>query len=180
MNIDNIESIDFVFENCEYIKIPIENFKSLEIEKENNDSYSLSCIIEGVDKIQEHTLYKEYSSPFQRIANYNDITSIEIKYKNGDIDTLYMIWEGDYSNFYQKSRLLRFNKIKIDINKEVKQTKIKRNIGKKAMEMLDYIYQDVDVNSCSDCVYCKDCKKMKENKDIDICDMLYFLSQDID
>lgn len=44
------------------------------------------------------------------------------------------------------------------------------------MEILDYIYQDVDVNSCSNCVYCEDCKKMKQNKDIDICDVLYFLS----
>ena len=174
-NIDNIESIGFVFENCEYMIIPIENFKSLGIKKEG-DCYSLFCIIEGVDKITQDTLYEEYSSPFQRIANYNDITSIEIKYKDGNIDNLYMIWEGEYSNFYQESCLLRFNKIKIDINKEIKQTKIKRNISKKATKILDYIYQDVDVNSCSDCAYYEDCKKMKQNKDIDVCDVLYFLS----
>lgn len=171
----DIESIDFIFENCEYMRIPIESFKSLEIEKANDDSYSLSCVIEGVDKIQD-SLYKKYFNPFQRIVDYDDITSIEIRYKNGDINNLYMIWEGDYSNFYQESCLLKFNKIKIDINKEVKQTKIKRNIGEKAMEMLDYIYQDVDVNSCNDCVYYEDCKKMKQNKDIDVCDVLYFLS----
>lgn len=171
----DIESIDFIFENCEYMRIPIESFKSLEIEKANDDSYSLSCIIEGVDKIQD-SLYKEYSNPFQRIVNYDDITSIEIRYKNGDINNLYMIWEGDYSNFYQESRLLRFNKIKIDINKEVKQAKVKRNIGEKAIKILDYIYQDVDVNFCNNCVYYEDCKKMKQNKDIDVCDVLYFLS----
>ena len=44
------------------------------------------------------------------------------------------------------------------------------------MEMLDYIYQDTGVNFCNDCVYHEDCKKMKQNKDIDICDVLYFLS----
>jgi hypothetical protein len=171
----NIESIDFIFENCEYMRIPIESFKSLEIEKANDDSYSLSCIIEGVDKIQD-SLYKEYFNPFQRIVDYDDITSIEIRYKNGDINNLYMIWEGDYSNFYQESRLLRFNKIKININKEVKQAKVKRNIGEKAIKILDYIYQDTGVNFCNDCVYHEDCKKMKQNKDIDICDVLYFLS----
>lgn len=176
-NIDNIESIDFIFENCEYISIPIENFKSLEIEKAG-DYYSLSCIIEGVDKIiLEYPLYEGYSNPFQRIANYNDITSIEIKYKDGNIENLYMIWEGEYSNNYQDSHLLKFNKIKIDINKEVKQTKIKRDIAKSATKILDYIYQDIGINDCSDCVYCENCKKMRRNKDIDVCDVLYFLSK---
>lgn len=171
----DIKSIDFIFENCETMRIPIESFKSLEIEKANDDSYSLSCIIEGVDKIQD-SLYKEYFNPFQRIVDYDDITSIEIRYKNGDVNNLYMIWEGDYSNFYQESYLLRFNKIKININEKVKQAKIKRNIGEKAIKILDYIYQDVDVNFCNDCVYYEDCKKMKQNKDIDVCDVLYFLS----
>ena len=171
----DIKSIDFIFENCEYMRIPIESFKSLEIEKANDDSYSLSCIIEGVDKIQD-SLYKEYFNPFQRIVDYDDITSIEIRYKNGDVNNLYMIWEGDYSNFYQESYLLRFNKIKININEKVKQAKIKRNIGEKAIKILDYIYQDIGVNFCNDCVYHEDCKKMKQNKDIDICDVLYFLS----
>jgi hypothetical protein len=171
----DIKSIDFVFENCETMRIPIESFKSLEIEKANDDSYSLSCIIEGVDKIQD-SLYKEYFNPFQRIVDYDDITSIEIRYKNGDVNNLYMIWEGDYSNFYQESCLLKFNKIKININEKVKQAKIKRNIGEKAIKILDYIYQDIDVNFCNDCVYYEDCKKMKQNKDMDVCDVLYFLS----
>ena len=52
MNIDNIESIDFVFENCESMRIPIENFKSLGIRKVG-DYYSLFCIIEGIDNITE-------------------------------------------------------------------------------------------------------------------------------
>lgn len=179
MNMDNIEFIDLIFENCEYMRIPIENFKSLEIEKVNDDCcYSLSCIIEGVDKIieQEHVLYEKYSSPFQRIVNYDDITYIEIRYKNGDMNKLYMIWEGDCSNSYQESHLVKFNKIKININEEVKQAKIKRNLGEKAIEILDYIYQDIGINSCSDCACYEDCKKIKQDKDVDICDILYFLS----
>ena len=180
MDINNIEFIDFIFENCEGIRVPIENFKSLEIEKVDDYYYSLSCTIEGVDKIiQEYTLYEGYSNPFQRIANYNDITKIEIKYKNGNIGNLYMIWEGEYSNSYQESHLLKFNKIRIEINKEVKQTKIKRDIAERATEILDYIYQDIGIDDCSDCVYRENCKKMKRDKDIDICDILYFLSKTI-
>lgn len=177
MNINNIESIDFIFENCESMRIPIENFKSLEIEKVGEYYYSLSCIIEGVDKIIQDALYEAYSNPFQRIRENNDITCIEIKYKNGNIGNLHMIWEGEYSNFYQESYLLKFNKIKIDINKEVKQAKIKRDIAERATKILDYIYQDIGINDCSDCVYCENCKKMNKNKDIDICDVLYFLSK---
>ena len=93
MNIDNIESIDFVFENCESMRIPIENFKSLGIRKVG-DYYSLFCIIDGIDNITEYTLYAEHLTPFQRIFEYNDITSIEIRYKNRNIDNLNVIWEG--------------------------------------------------------------------------------------
>ena len=175
MNIDNIESIDFVFDNCESMRIPIENFKSLGIRKVG-DYYSLFCIIEGIDNITEYTLYEEHLTPFQRIFEYNDITSIEIRYKNRNIDNLNVIWEGYNSNSYQESYLLRFNKIRIEINEEVKQTKIKRDIGEKTIEILDCIYQDMGINSCSDCIYYEDCKKMKKDKDIDICDVLHFLS----
>ena len=41
----DIESIDFIFENCEYMRIPIESFKSLEIEKANDDFYSANVLL---------------------------------------------------------------------------------------------------------------------------------------
>lgn len=174
MNINNIESINFIFENCESVRIPIENFKSLKIEKEG-DCYSMSSIIEGIDNITEYTLYEKHLNPFQRIFEYNDITSMEIKYKNGNIDNLNMIWEGGNSNFYQESYLLRFNKIRIEINEEVKQTKIKRDIGEKAIEILDCIHQDMGINSCSDCCYKSDCDKLRAYNNINICTILILM-----
>ena len=177
MNINNIESINFIFENCESVRIPIENFKSLKIEKEG-DCYSMSSIIEGIDNITEYTLYEEHLTPFQRIFEYNDITSIEIRYKNRNIDNLNVIWEGYNSNSYQESYLLRFNKIRIEINEEVKQTKMKREAGKKAIEILDILYQDFAIDTCSDCCYKSDCDKLrKNNNDITICDVLELMQK---
>ena len=172
MNIDNIESIDFVFENCESMRIPIENFKSLGIRKVG-DYYSLFCIIEGIDNITEYTLYEEHLTPFQRIFEYNDITSIEIRYKNRNIDNLNVIWEGYNSNSYQESYLLRFNKISININEENVMKKMRSRCGAKADKILDIIYQDFAIDTCSDCCYKSDCDKLrKNNNDITICDVL--------
>lgn len=175
-NIKDIKAITFVCENCEYVEIPIENFTKLNISKVDNEYYNFECIIEGIDNIDYRSFTNDLS-PFNRLSMSDDIVKIELEYLKGTIKLIQPIWEGtDTTNYCQESCLLKFNKIKIDINKEVKQTKIKRNIGKKAVEILDYIYQDIDVNFCNDCVYYEDCKKMKQNKDIDICDVLYFLS----
>lgn len=175
-NIKEIKSVTFVCENCEYVEIPIENFTKLNISKVDNEYYNFECIIEGMDNIEYHSFTNDFS-PFNRLSMSDDIVRIELELIDGTIKLIRPVWKGtDFNNYCQESCLLKFNKIKIDINKEVKQTKIKRNIGEKAMEMLDYIYQDVDVNFCNDCVYHEDCKKMKQNKDIDVCDVLYFLS----
>lgn len=178
-NIKEIKLVTFVCENCEFIKIPIENFTKLDLTKVDNKYYNLECIIEGMDNIEYHSFTNDFS-PFNRLSMSDDIVRIELEFKNGTIKLIRPVWEGtDFNNYCQESCLLKFNKIKIDINKEVKQIKIKRNIGEKAMEMLDYIYQDIGIDSCNDCAYCEPCKKMKQNKDVDVCDILYFLSQDI-
>ena len=178
-NIKEIKLVTFVFENCDYVEIPIENFTKLNISKVDNEYYNFECIIEGMDNIEYHSFTNDLS-PFNRLSMSDDIVRIELEFKNGTIKLIRPVWEGtDFNNYCQESCLLKFNKIKIDINKEVKQIKIKRNIGEKAMEMLDYIYQDIGIDSCNDCAYCEPCKKMKQNKDVDVCDILYFLSQDI-
>lgn len=175
-NIKEIKSVTFVCENCEYVEIPIENFTKLNISKVDNEYYNFECIIEGMDNIEYHSFTNDFS-PFNRLSMSDDIVRIELELIDGTIKLIRPVWEGtDFNNYCQESCLLKFNKIKIDINKEVKQIKIKRNIGEKAMEMLDYIYQDIGIDSCNDCAYCEPCKKMKQNKDVDVCDVLYFLS----
>lgn len=175
----DIKSVTFVCENCEVIKIPIENFIKLNISKVDNEYYNFECVIKKIDNI-EYRSFTNDLSPFNRLSMSDDIVRIELELIDGTIKLIRPVWEGtDFNNYCQESCLLKFNKIKIDINKEVKQIKIKRNIGEKAMEMLDYIYQDIGIDSCNDCAYCEPCKKMKQNKDVDVCDILYFLSQDI-
>lgn len=175
-NIKEIKNVTFILENCEYVTVPVKNFTKLDLTKVDNEYYNFECIIEGIDNIDYRSFTNDLS-PFNRLSMFDDIVKIELEFKNGTIKLIRPVWEGtDFNNYCQESYLLRFNKIKININEKVKQAKIKRNIGEKAIKILDYIYQDVDVNFCNDCVYYEDCKKMKQNKDIDVCDVLYFLS----
>lgn len=173
MNIDNIKSIDFVFENCETMRIPIENFKSLEIEKVNDDSYSLSCIIEGMDNI-EYSPFTNDLSPFNRLSMSDDITSIELEFKNGTIKLIQLVWEGtDTTNYCQISSMISWNKISINIDKENTIKKMKEQCANKADKILDILYQDFAINRCSECCYKEDCDKLrKNNNDITICDVL--------
>lgn len=171
MNIDNIKSIDFVFENCETMRIPIENFKNLEIEKVD-DEYSLSCIIEKMDNIEYHS-FSNILNPFDRLT-FNDVTSVELEFTNETKKSIQPVWKGAYSiNYCQITHMISWNKISISINEENVIKKMKEQCANKADEILDILYQDFVIDSCSDCCYKSDCDKLrKNNNDITICDVL--------
>lgn len=177
MNIDNIKSIDFVFENCETMRISIENFKNLEIEKVD-DEYSLSCIIEGMDNIEYHSFTNDLS-PFNRLSMSDDIASIELEFKNGTIKLIQLVWEGtDTTNYCQISHVISWNKISISINKENTIKKMKEQCADKADKILDILYQDFAINRCSNCCYKEDCEDLrKNNNDVTICDILELMQK---
>lgn len=131
-NIKEIKNVTFILENCEYITVPIEDFLKLDLTEVDNEYYNFECIIEGMDNIEYHSFTNDFS-PFNRLSMSDDIVRIELELIDGTIKLIRPVWEGtDFNNYCQESCLLKFNKIKIDINKEVKQTKIKRNIGEKS------------------------------------------------
>ena len=177
MNIDNIKSIDFVFENCETMRISIENFKNLEIEKVD-DEYSLSCIIEGMDNIEYHSFTNDLS-PFNRLSMSDDIASIELEFKNGTIKLIQLVWEGtDTTNYCQISHVISWNKISISINKENVMEKMKAQCADKANRILDILYQDFAINTCTNCCYKTDCENLrKNNNDVTICDILELMQK---
>lgn len=175
-NIKEIKCVTFVCENCEIIKIPVENFTKLDISKVDNEYYSLSCTIEGIDNIEYHSFTNDLS-PFNRLSMSDDIVKIELEFTNGTIKLIQLVWEGtDNTNYCQISHVISWNKISISINEENVMKRMKKQCANKADEILDILYQDFAINTCNDCVYYEDCKKMKQNKDIDVCDVLYFLS----
>lgn len=172
-NIKEIKSVTFVCENCETIRMPIENFTKLDISKVDNEYYSLSCTIEGIDNI-EYRSFTNDLSPFNRLSMSDDIVKIELEYLNGTIKLIQPVWEGTgITNYCQISHMISWNKISISINEENVMKRMKKQCANKADEILDILYQDFAINTCSNCYYKPDCDKLrKNNNDITICDIL--------
>lgn len=173
MNIDNIKSIDFVFENCETMRIPIESFTKLDISKVDDEYYSLSCIIEGIDNI-EYCSFSNDLSPFNRLSMSDDIVKIELEFTDGIKKSIQPVWKGTYSvNYCQISHAISWNKISIAICEENVMKRMKAQCANKADEILNILYQDFVIDSCSDCCYKPDCDKLRKNNNgIDICAIL--------
>ena len=171
-NIKEIKSVTFILENCEVVKIPIENFTKLDFIKVDNEYYDFECVIEKIDNI-EYIPFSNNLNPFDRLT-FNDITSIELEFTDGIKKTIHPVWKGTYSiNYCQISHVISWNKISISINEGNMMKKMKVQCADKADEILDILYQDFAIDTCSDCCYKSDCDKLrKNNNDITICTIL--------
>lgn len=172
-NIKEIKSVTFVCENCEFIKIPIENFTKLDLTKVDNEYYNFECIIEGIDNI-EYRSFTNDLSPFNRLSMSDDIVRIELEFKNGIKNSIQPYWKGtDFNNYCQISHVISWNEISISINEENMMKRMKAQCANKADRILNILYQDFAINRCSECCYKPDCDKLrKNNNDITICDVL--------
>lgn len=114
----NIKAIEFVFENCECLTVDSKYIGDLLIE-----GFETKVRRFGVNAIREYTsceridliIYKDGNltsesygdkcSVFDRILNWNDITSIYLKYEDNTEQEIFVPWEGenDYSNEAQSS-----------------------------------------------------------------------------
>lgn len=172
-NIKEIKNVTFILENCEYITVPIRNFLKLNLTEVDNEYYNLECVIKKMDNI-EYRPFTNDLSPFNRLSMSDDITSIELEFKNGTIKLIQLVWEGtDTTNYCQISHVISWNKISISINKENVMEKMKAQCANKADKMLDILHQDFVIDTCSDCCYKSDCEDLrKNNNDVTICDIL--------
>lgn len=121
----DIESIDIIFENCDYVNIPADHILYLYFDKITRQ-ISTDTILQIIDmQVAETTVIYLKESAFDietwlsseqdkillkdRILNFNDITSIEIHYndKNKTGDNIYINWGGndDYNNPNQHTSL---------------------------------------------------------------------------
>ena len=176
-NIKEIKSVTFILENCEFIKIPIENFTKLDILKVDNEYYNFECVIEKLDNIEYHP-FSNILNPFQRLT-FNDITSIELEFTDGTKKSIQPVWKGmNTFNYCQINHMISWDKISICICEENMMKKMRSKCGAKADRILDIIYQDFSIDSCSDCCYKLDCDKLrKNNNDITICDVLELMQK---
>ena len=172
-NIKEIKSVTFVCENCEFIKIPIENFTKLDLTKVDNKYYNLECIIEGMDNIEYHSFTNDFS-PFNRLSMSDDIVRIELELIDGTEHSVQPYWKGtDFINYCQISHMISWNKISIAINEENMMKKMKEQCADKANRILNILYQDFAIESCNNCYYRTDCEDLRKNNNgIDICAIL--------
>ena len=171
-NIKDIKCVTFVCENCESMRIPIENFTKLNISKVDNEYYNFECIIEKIDNI-EYRSFTNDLSPFNRLSMSDDIVRIEFKLINGTIKLIQPVWKGtDFINYCQISHVISWNEISISINEENMMKRMKEQCANKADEILDILYQDFVIDTCSDCCYKPDCDKLHVDNNITICDIL--------
>ena len=154
IELNNIKSIDILFENCECIKVPVECFKEFNIEidntieKEEIDNFnanlkSLKCKIIDKGNIYYLKTYKNNTtSPLSRIINYNDITAIYLyDYEDNRIE-LRTPWDGDCNNNYnQHLKVLSHKEIELHIAENSKEY-----ILEEALDELKDGYIIIDAN----------------------------------
>ncbi|XZH34265.1 hypothetical protein ACSW8L_16210 (plasmid) [Clostridium perfringens] len=134
VNTKDLLGIELIFENCEGMFIPVESFTDLYIQDGEINTY-----INLSDKIE----YKGFdnSTPLQRINKYNDIVSLNLIYKDEDIEYKLLWWEDPNpyimtdNNRCQTSELISYNKLHLEISKNVLRREI-QSIKDKAAQLL--------------------------------------------
>ncbi|MFY8262995.1 hypothetical protein ACOT7R_08865 [Clostridium perfringens] len=137
INTKDLLGIDLGFENCEGMFIPIEALDNLYIKNGEINTYIT---------LHPNIAYKGYigESPLERIHKFNDITSINLIYKNNDIKYDLLWWENpnpyimEQENKYQKSQLISWNRLHLEISKDVLKKEI-QSMKEQATKLLDQI-----------------------------------------
>ena len=168
----DVKYVTFVLENCEYVKIPIENFTTLDINVSSHEGASLECVIESMNDIEYHSFANNWS-PFERLTSFNDIASIELEFTDNTKKSIQPFWRGtDTTNYCQIGHMVTWDKISIIINEENVMKKMKNHCANKADRILETIYSDFTIDSCGDCCYKADCDKLRAENNTNICDIL--------
>lgn len=133
INTKDLLGIDLGFENCEGMFIPVEALDNLYIKDGEINTY-----IYLNEKIEYKGFYDDLT-PLQRIKHMNDITSVNLIYKDKDIEyqtVWYNAWEQE--NRYQTSELISWNKLHLEISKDVLRKEI-QSMKDQATQLLEQI-----------------------------------------
>lgn len=125
-----VESITFVFENCEFIEIPMKyvglfyinditsNIKRFALNSVKKIDVAKELFIEIFSEGDEK--YNRYckSGKFERILQYRDIVYVEIKYSDGNVDTIYVDYDGDMQNQNQNNYLSKLGNLYVSVSRK--------------------------------------------------------------
>lgn len=124
MENSEIKSVEFVFENCESVEIPVEcfiesDFKDLKTVNGIVTFESFKCVIKDNDNIKYSSGGFDNKTPIQRINYYNDITNIYINYTDNSYIQIKCPWYDvdsySESNDFQYSNIQTQNTIELCI-----------------------------------------------------------------
>lgn len=143
----NVKRVDLVFENCEVISLSNDMFKALIFDDiveqktvncyqyENGENQSNKCCkymtIDINQKGYEQKMEWEGITLEERLKRGNDITYINLIYKDNSEERIYVIWneENDFNNKYQ--RVFRIDEDTISVVIENNNTEITLYAGDK-------------------------------------------------
>ena len=125
-----VESITFVFENCEsiefsmkyvglfYINDITQNIKRFALNSVKKIDVAKELFIEIFSEGDEK--YNRYCTcgKFERLLQYRDIVYVDIKYDDGHVDTIYVDYDGDMQNMYQDNYLSKLGNLYISISRK--------------------------------------------------------------
>ena len=142
----------------------------------NIGTHKDSFAIDNADKDSGiSNIYAPFTGIIKKIYQ-NDANEVwlestdKVEYPDGTKESMRPIWKGTNTiNYCQISHMISWNKISISICEENVMKRMRSRCGAKADRILDIIYQDFSIDSCSDCCYKPDCDKLrKNNNDITI------------
>ena len=130
-----LSHVEIVFENVDFVTIKTSNIEQLSIENISESKHlynqhitnSLKCeqlhlVLKNQCKNQKTYFQENYeedsSTLFLRMLKYNDIVNIELHYKNGTQETIYVPYDGNEENKNQKTYIDEQDNLVVEINKE--------------------------------------------------------------
>lgn len=180
IDLNNVESVEFVLENCEYITIPKGCFKSLKLTECKNEEYELECKIEGMDDIVYSSFRPLKQSPLERLNEYNDIVRLEITYIDDSTETFNLVWLDWHGcdNDFQTTSMASYKELDISVKVDNKNKFIKNKCDNDVMSIFNNIGYDV-LDICEEgnydneeCCYNGICNNLRKDNKNTICDIL--------
>lgn len=127
---NNVKSITFVFENCESIDFDMKYVGLFWINEITHNIRRVTLnSVKKIDEAKELFIeifkegdeeYNRYCTrgKFERLMYYRDIVFIEVKYDDGNSDTIYVDYDGDMQNNNQDNWLSDLGNLYISVSKK--------------------------------------------------------------
>ena len=128
---DDIQSLEFVFENCEMMEFTKDDIQNMELK--GISTQILKVVGNGIAKrfsIDEvfieikkeangsHSFFESINTTkFARLLQYKDITIIDFHFRDGKAESYYVLYNGEERNSYQKTFYNELGNLVIDIRK---------------------------------------------------------------